>query len=343
MDQGSVTHPAVVNNPPEPAPDERPGGDAPVLEGTAVEETPEPGTAVAVIDGTAGAVIRADEPTEILAKAQQIATPLAQLIESAGLAKKLGGNRKHVEVGGWQAAGTMLGALGGQALHAETVWTRPVVDPDTGHAIRNEHGFSWEACVEIRTPAGVVVGKAEAMCGRTEKTWAKRDDYAVRSMAETRAESRAYRRAIGWIVHLAGYNPTPAEEMGHEPGQDTAPVLNDWQKARLEMAEPIAEGQQKRLALRLAVLVGAENDEEKVDAMRTLWKAVCAVTQTKRPSLASAAVVDAIVDAYVALYPQAAERLQPRPPVEPPVEPPEAATQKAHDDMLPPDPERAAA
>jgi hypothetical protein len=71
-------------------------------------------------------------------------------------------------------------------------------------------------------PRGVVVGRAEAMCSRSENTWRNRDDYAVRSMAETRAESRAFRRAIGWIVSIAGYNPTPAEEM---PPTEAGPSL----------------------------------------------------------------------------------------------------------------------
>jgi hypothetical protein len=330
MDSGSVTHPEAPNNPAQGETDDRPTADAPgpVIEGTVVEEpqAPAASTALAVVDGAAGAVIRAEQPEEILAKAHQIARPLANLIEQAGLAKNLGGNRKHVEVGGWQAAGTMLGALGGQALHAETVWTRIVRDPASGEPLRRSvritkqgstaefDGYDWEACVEVRTPAGVVVGRAEAMCSRTEKTWANRDDYAVRSMAETRAESRAYRRAIGWVVHLAGYNPTPAEEI---PESEQGIQLNDWQIAALEQAEPMGEGAQRDLARKLAVLVGAENDAEKVDAMKALWKALCAVTGTKRPSLGTAAAVSAIVDTYCGLYPQAAERLQPPPAAEP--------------------------
>lgn len=220
----------------------------------APEPTPEPvvSTAVAIIDSSAGAIIRADQPEEILAKAHQIAKPLADLIESAGLAANVGGRRKHVEVGGWQACGTMLGALGGQALHAETIWTRRVAGDDGGFHrtaytaevhhfkwVNNQkqlastttyevNGFDWEACVEIRTAGGVVVGRAEAMVSRSEEKWSRRDDYALRSMAETRAESRAWRKAIGWIVHLAGYNPTPAEEMGHSPGDEpAAPPFGD--------------------------------------------------------------------------------------------------------------------
>jgi hypothetical protein len=234
--------------------------DTEVLDGDVVPEhapaepMPEPlaSTAVAILDSSAGAIIRADQPEEILAKAHQIAKPLADLIESAGLAANVGGRRKHVEVGGWQACGTMLGALGGQALHAETIWTRRVAGDDGGfhrtvYTAEVSHfkwvngrkelantttyevnGFDWEACVEVRTAGGVVVGRAEAMVSRAEEKWSRRDDYALRSMAETRAESRAWRKAIGWIVHLAGYNPTPAEEMGHSPGDEpAAPPFGD--------------------------------------------------------------------------------------------------------------------
>ena len=137
---------------------------------------PEPSTEVVLAAPGSGAIIAAEQPEEILAKAQQIAAPLKNLIEQAGLAKNLGGQRKHVEVGGWQAAGAMLGALGGQALHAETVWTRPVAEAEGAEP--SEFGSSWEACVEIRTASGVVVGRAEAMCGRAERTWKTRDDYA---------------------------------------------------------------------------------------------------------------------------------------------------------------------
>jgi hypothetical protein len=224
-----------------------------VIDGTAVEEpegdavqaSPEPVTApepesgreLAVLAPDAGTIIRADEPEEVLAKAVRIARPLKDLIDQAGLAASMGGRKKHIEVGGWQACGAMLGALGGTPLHAETSWTRRVMDADGGYhrtaytatvtrypqgkgtgkpvevTTYEVDGFDWEACVEIKTAAGVVVGKAEAMVGRDEETWNTRSDHALRAMAETRAEGRAWRKAISWIVHLAGYSPTPAEEM----------------------------------------------------------------------------------------------------------------------------------
>jgi hypothetical protein len=256
----------------------------PAAEPHEAQQHPEPepaSTALAVFEPAAGAIVQAEEPDDIIAKASKIATSLGKLIEAQNLAKNLGGQRKHVEVGGWQALGTMLGALGGQPLHAETVWTRRVAGEDgrperTAYTVRGKtkkwgmlegrrqiveetdleydvDGFDWEACVEIRTPSGVVVGRAEAMVSRTERTWSQRDDYAVRSMAETRAESRAYRRACGWIVNLAGYSPTPAEEMGHTPGAESAPAA----AAELPVWAREASDERKRLLLEaLTQLVG---------------------------------------------------------------------------------------
>lgn len=215
----------------------------PIVDAQVVEDEPQPqtGTALVAAPPAVGVVIRAERPEDIITKAAEIANPLKALIEAQGLSVHVGGKRKHVEVGGWQALGTMLGALGGQPLHAETVWTRPVAGDDgrprrtSYHVVETRYpkgkgegkpvevheydvdGNDWEACVEVRTADGVVVGRAEAMCSRAELTWAGRPDQAVRSMAETRAESRAYRRAVGWIMSIAGYNPTPAEEMPAPP------------------------------------------------------------------------------------------------------------------------------
>lgn len=225
------------------------------VEATAEEITDDattPGTAVEVAQRTPGGLIRANEPEEILAKAAKIATALKALIEAQGLSVDVGGKRKHVEVGGWQALGTLLGALGGEPLHAETIWTRPLRDPVTGDLLVTRYpvktvtkkygnvgngrrgvvqeteafyevdGHDWEARVEIRTASGVLVGRAEAMVSRKEHAWSRRDDYALRSMAETRAESRAYRKAAGWVVNLAGYDPTPLEEIPPEQRAEAA-------------------------------------------------------------------------------------------------------------------------
>jgi len=73
---------------------------------------------------------------------------------------------------------------------------------------------SYEATVElIRASDGAVIGRGSAICGMDESTWASRPRYARRSMAITRATGKAFRLGYSWIITLAGYAPTPAEEM----------------------------------------------------------------------------------------------------------------------------------
>ena len=79
---------------------------------------------------------------------------------------------------------------------------------------RGEGG--WEARVQALTLQGAVVGAADAQCLRSENNWKTRDDYALRSMAQTRAAAKALRMPLGFIMALAGYEATPAEEMPAE-------------------------------------------------------------------------------------------------------------------------------
>ena len=48
-------------------------------------------------------------------------------------------------------------------------------------------------------------------------SWAKADDYAIRSMAQTRATSKALRMPLGFVMELAGFDATPADEIPTEP------------------------------------------------------------------------------------------------------------------------------
>lgn len=138
-----------------------------------------------------------DDPEQVVASATKAAKALAKVVTGQKLAVKIQG-REHVRVEGWTLLGSMLGVF------PVVAWTKKL-----------ENG--WEARVEARTRAGDVVGAAEAECLRSEKTWASRDDYALRSMAQTRATSKALRAPLGFVMQLAGFDATPAEEMPAEP------------------------------------------------------------------------------------------------------------------------------
>ena len=143
-------------------------------------------------------LFKATNPKELMAEAMVVASELATVIDKAQLYTVIS-NRKHVRVEGWTLLGTMLGVF------PVCTWTR-----------KTEDGTGWEARVEARTLSDQIVGAAEAQCTRSEPTWKTRDDYALRSMAQTRATSKAMRLPLGYVMALGGYDATPAEEMDGE-------------------------------------------------------------------------------------------------------------------------------
>ena len=150
-------------------------------------------TALAVVEPAVPSLFGTTEPTEIVAKARDVANALKDVLKQQGLITNIQG-KEYVQVGGWTLLGSMLGVF------PVMEWCRKL---DNG----------WEARVEAKTLSGAIVGAAEAECTRDEKMWASRDDYALRSMAQTRATSKALRMPLGFVVTLAGFNATPAEEM----------------------------------------------------------------------------------------------------------------------------------
>jgi hypothetical protein len=139
-----------------------------------------------------------NDPAEVVSAARRAAVPLVDVIRQQKLSVKIG-QSEHVRVEGWTLLGSMLGVF------PFCEWTRLLE--------REGQPFGWEARVVARTRAGELVGAAESMCTRDEELWRNRDDYALRSMAQTRATSKAMRQPLGFVMQLAGFNPTPAEEM----------------------------------------------------------------------------------------------------------------------------------
>jgi hypothetical protein len=205
-----------------------------LIEGEVVDAELIPYTPPATLFGT-------DDPAAVVRAAQYAAQPLAAVVRDQHLSVKIG-QGEHVKVEGWTLLGSMLGVF------PVIVWT---------HKLEN----GWEARVEARTRTGEVVGAAESMCDRNEARWKNADEYAIRSMAQTRATSKALRAPLGFVMKLAGYDPTPAEEMPREPGKRADPsqfttlpgetfedIFDDKPKP-----EPLATPSQKK---KLDVLVG---------------------------------------------------------------------------------------
>jgi len=139
------------------------------------------------------------DPVAIIGKASDVASALKSVIAKQGLISRISG-KEYPRCEAWTLLGTMLGVF------PVLTWTRAI-----------EGG--WEARVEAKTRTGDVIGAAEAQCLKTERNWANRDDFALRSMAQTRATAKCLRMPLGFVMTLAGYEPTPAEEMTAETVQ----------------------------------------------------------------------------------------------------------------------------
>lgn len=119
--------------------------------------------------------------------------------------------RNYVSVEGWQAIARAHGCAVG-ATNVERI----------------EGGV--RAIGEVRDMmTGMVIATGEGFVGEDEETWfggknrwgkelPKRNDYAIRAMAQTRAMSRACRSAFAHVVVMmnAGLATTPAEEVPHD-------------------------------------------------------------------------------------------------------------------------------
>jgi len=154
-------------------------------------------------------------PDAMIGFAARMATALADVVERQHLFQVISG-RRYPTVEAWMIVARMDGVV-----------AREAVLP-----VRRDDG-SYEAVVElIRLRDGVVIGNGSAICGTPDdRPWAQRSEPNRRSMAVTRATSRAMRQQYSWIMALAGYEPTPAEEMLAHPQAADVEVAHEGHPA----------------------------------------------------------------------------------------------------------------
>lgn len=132
-------------------------------------------------------------PSDIM----NFATNLRDLIVQNKLFTAIKG-KNYVNVEGWQIAGAFTG-------------TFPIVE--SVENLSEGDTYKYRAEVSLRDKEGNKVGYGVAICTNKEPGKTNFDEYAVASMAQTRAVGKAYRMKIGWLLKVAGYETTPAEEM----------------------------------------------------------------------------------------------------------------------------------
>ena len=146
-----------------------------------------------------------DDKIEVATK---VAASLKNVIQSQDLAVKIGPS-EYVTAEGWEVLGTMLGCT-------------PYVESVEEIPTDSKGKFMYKATVSIRQ-GDTILSRASAMAERNKM---QNDRPSVYSMAQTRALGKAYRMALSWIVKMADYEPTPAEEMPRFKQPQTRPVNN---------------------------------------------------------------------------------------------------------------------
>lgn len=134
-----------------------------------------------------------------LEAAKQKALILREMVQAQGLAVKVGVS-EHLKLEGWQTIGRAYGCSG--RTHVAEL-------------LRDANGTieGVQAHADIVDSQGVIVGGADSFCfanedGKEEQTIAQ-----LAGMAQTRAEGRAFKQMFSWVVVLADYSATPAEEV----------------------------------------------------------------------------------------------------------------------------------
>jgi len=141
-------------------------------------------------------------PEGIIEQARRAADALKKVVESKPKKVIINGEQ-FLEFEDWQTLGYFYG------FTVETGGAKEI--------IREGKIVGYEAKSTVYR-SGIKVGGAEASCLRTEKNWQDKPEFQLKSMSQTRAAAKGLRNVLAWVAVLAGYKPTPAEEM---TGQET--------------------------------------------------------------------------------------------------------------------------
>ena len=212
------------------------------------------------------------------------------MVDLAGTIKKLIVEKKlftpmqgknYINVEGWQLAGALTGIY----PRVEKVERLP-----------SQSGICYRAEVSLfKLSDGSNMGNGVAICSNTEPGKRNFAEYAVASMAQTRAIGKAYRLALGWLLKLAGYETTPAEEM---TGVQTA----EQKKPAQEAPTPL---ERKTLTMWLEQIGKTEAEIEEIqNKIDTRSKMTAALKRAEELSVAQEAEIsqevpetDVVIDA----------------------------------------------
>jgi hypothetical protein len=164
------------------------------------------------------------QPKSFDLAAPQQAMQVAEILQRFVKEKKLTANIKGKEyplVEAWCYAGSQLG------LYPLLIDLKDQSD---------EKQIKYYAAVQIRRISDdKVMSMGVAVCSNKEASKRAFDEYAICSMAQTRAEGKAFRMLLSWIMKAAGFEATPAEEMdfAKQPEPDFSDVPDEGERQML--------------------------------------------------------------------------------------------------------------
>lgn len=147
-------------------------------------------------------------------EAMAVAETLQKFVREKRLTANIQG-KEYPLVEAWQFAGSQLG------LYPVVINVQNISTPEE---------YKYQASVEVRRFSDdKVVGFGFAICSNKEKTKRYFDEYAICSMAQTRATGKAFRNLLAWLMKAAGFEATPAEEMDFKT-QDMSDVPDETER-----------------------------------------------------------------------------------------------------------------
>ena len=162
----------------------------------------------------------------------KLSTELSQLIKEKGLSSNIQG-KQFVNVEGWQFAGASLGLM--PIITETTDLTRRGTEP-------GQVEIKYMAKCEVRNiTSGQLVATGVALCSNFERSKKGFDEYAILSMAQTRAIGKAYRNLLAWLMKAAGFEATPAEEMDFADAKADARAVKEEPTKKPKVVEVVAE------------------------------------------------------------------------------------------------------
>ena len=127
-----------------------------------------------------------------------LSNELKRFVKDAHLVSNIKG-KDYCNVEAWQMAGASLGLF-------------PIIT--SVEDLSKEGEIKYMATCEVRSyQDNKLVSVGIAICSNKEGSKKFFDEYAILSMAQTRAVGKAFRNQLAWLMKAAGFEATPAEEM----------------------------------------------------------------------------------------------------------------------------------